>query len=141
VAHTTAQFDRMGVVPMLDAETQRGLYISIGRLGSRRPANIQRYFDAEIVSSLRRLGGAKIAYRGVMFGTHAGRILDVTYRHEGPEGFARVVWIDIEEHDLVVNVFSEFNHAQPTAEDQQWLDDVVADVGDIKVTPPEATSR
>jgi hypothetical protein len=46
----------------------------------------------------------------------------------------------IEEQDLVVEVGSVFQHARPTADEQQWLDDLVADVGDIKVTARAAQS-
>ena len=106
----------------------------ITRLGAKRPENIQRWFD-EKMARLTHGGGSILKDEGTKFGEHPARITDANTvgKDPGPRNYARVVAIDIPEHDLEILVVALVKAAQPSAEQQKWLDDVVVDMRAIKI--------
>ncbi len=111
----------------------------ITRLGAQRPENIQRWFD-EKMARLTRGGGTIVKDEGTRFGEHPARIADANTvgKDPGPRNYTRVVGIDIPEHDLEILAVAVIKAVQPSAEQRQWLDDLVADMQAIKIVAPAA---
>jgi hypothetical protein len=104
----------------------------ITRLGDKRPENVQRWFDDK-VDMLRR--NAKIlANHGMLVaGTHPARQTDFAFTAKGHPGYARLVAVDVPEHDLDVLITAIVMTQQPNAEQLVWLDAFAADVKAIHI--------
>jgi len=129
-----------GFVGLDDPQRGRAFYVWITRLGAKRPANIQRWFDDKVAILSR--SSKVVTDRGERFGEHPGRLVD--YVHHGDrDTYQRFLGVDAEEHDLeLVLVAVIYTAGDPhgsiasvTTEQQKWLDDVLADVREISVVP------
>jgi hypothetical protein len=125
-----------GRVALADSKGERALAFWITRLGPKRPANIQRWFDDKL--SPTRLHATVISDHGAMFGEHPARLSDFVLHAKDHDAYERWVGVDVPEHDLEVVVLAWTNASTPTPEQQQWLDHVADDVRELKVSPKPA---
>jgi hypothetical protein len=142
--HTFAQtevpvLEFPGRVAFVDESRGEMVALWITRLGAKRPENIQRWFD-EKIGNVSRAGGTVIKDEGTRFGEHPARIADANAPSKTwPQGhYTRFIGVDIPEHDLEVIVIGVVASPVPSAEQQQWLDDLTSDVRAIKVAAPAA---
>lgn len=106
----------------------------ITRLADKRPENIQRWFDDK-VDTMRR-NATVVTNQGMLVaGNHPARQTDFAFTARGKEGYARLVAVDVPEHDLDILVTAITLTPQPTAEERAWLDAVAADVRAIHIAP------
>jgi hypothetical protein len=121
-----------GRLAIQDAKRNRALLFWITKLGDKRPANIQRWFEGKIE---RIKPQAVISDRVVAFQEHPGRVVD--YSSVGStKTQQRLIAVDLPEHDLVFVMLAIVDVGfglKP--EDQAWLDAVVADVQTMRITP------
>ncbi|MBL0216161.1 MAG: hypothetical protein IPQ07_20040 [Myxococcales bacterium] len=135
-----AQFP--GRIALDDPPHGRAFMFWITRLGAKRPANIQRWFDEKVVA-LRK--STILSDRGEKFGEHFARVVDYVHHAPRRDTYQRFIGVDVPEHDLEVIVIAisyaptvegeEHAIATSTPEQQRWLDDVAADVRAIRVSP------
>lgn len=121
-----------GRLAIQDVKRDRALLFWITKLGDKRPANIQRWFEGKIE---RIKPQAMLADRVVVFGEHPGRVVDYTYVG-GSKTQQRFIAVDLPEHDLVFVMLAivDVGFGLKT-EDLTWLDAVVADVQTMRITP------
>jgi hypothetical protein len=129
-----------GRVAFVDEEHGVMLALWITRLGAKRPENIQRWFD-EKIGKVSRAGGTIVKDEGTRFGEHPARISDANApSKDWPKGhYTRVIGIDVPEHDLEILVIGVVDSPTPNLVQQQWLDDLLADMRAIKIAAPAAT--
>ena len=127
-----------GRIAFVDQAHGELLAVWITRLGAKRPENIQRWFD-EKIEKVSRAGGTVLNDEGMKFGEHPARIADANApSKDWPIGhYTRFIGVDIPEHDLEIVIIGVIAAAVPSAEQQQWLDDLTLDVRAIKIAAPK----
>lgn len=120
-----------GRLAIQDLARARGLLFWITKLGAKRPANIQRWFEQKI----ERIAPASIlSDRVVSFRDHPGRVVDFTMIGSRKTR-QRVVAVDLPEHDLVFVMLAIVDAAeQVKPAEQAWLDALVTDVQAMRIT-------
>jgi hypothetical protein len=138
---TTADFP--GWVGLDDPKDGRAFVVWITRLGAKRPANIQRWFDDK-VGMLRR-DSTIVADHADKFGDYPARVVDYVHHGKGDQTYQRFIGIDLEGPDLELVLLAVVHapthegeeHGAVTAAtpaQQAWLDDVLADARELRVT-------
>lgn len=120
-----------GRLAIQDLARARVLLFWITKLGDKRPANIQRWFEQKIALIKPE---SMISDRVVSFRDHPGRVVDFTLIGSRKTR-QRFVAVDLPEHDLVFVMLAIVDAAEAVKPaDQTWLDALVTDVQAMRIT-------